>query len=141
MESIEFVRSLIDSNKIDFSVKIPFKINAQYFIGSIQKYSTYLHLAANLYKPAILTILLEKSTVDVNITDDFGNTALMDAFKKHRKEAIYLFFQREDLDYLHRNFEGNVALSLMYKEDQLINREIHPYILIHIFIKFKIIKT
>lgn len=123
LESVEFVRSLIDSNKINFSLKIPVKKNAQDFIRSIKKYTTYLHLATDLFNPAILAILLEKSTVDVNITDDLGNTALMEACLKDQKEAINLLFQREDLDYLHRNFEGNDALSLINKEDQLINSE------------------
>ena len=133
IHSFQFANALIKTNKIDYSVKIPKKEDTtRFFFSSVKSnkkqnntvgYTTYLHLAVKDQK--ILEELLKQKLIDVNMTDDIGNTALMDAsvlyttFSYQRKcPAIFnIFFERDDLDYLHKNNNDQDALDL--KNDEM----------------------
>lgn len=131
IHSFQFANALIKTNKIDYSVKIPKKEDTTRFSFSSVKsnkkqndtvgYTTYLHLDVKDQK--ILEELLKQKLIDVNMTDDIGNTALMDAsalyttFSYQQKyPAIFdIFFERNDLDYLHKNNNDQDALDLKRK--------------------------
>ena len=118
--SDEFVTELLNSNEIDYSKKILFKKN-EFFFGSPifmndpkvndVYYMSYLHLAA-CSSVQILQDFLSRNAIDVNITDDMGQTPLMLACKYCRKENVRRLFQVDNLDFLHRNNEGKNALDI-----------------------------
>lgn len=122
LNSSEFVHSLIHSNKVDFSQKVLVKRNFfriydnQYddlLQPSDSKIKTYLHLAARSKNPDILKELLEKKLIDVNSVDDLDETPLMEACRFNKIKNVEIFSQVEDIDYLHRNNDGDDALALI----------------------------
>lgn len=111
-QSIDFVQTLIDSGKIDFSVRL-----------KEQKNQTYLHVAAQLNNPLILRLLLDNNIININSTDDDGNTPLMVAAAARLIENIKELFKQDNLDFLHVNNKGQNALKLI---DSRFNRN-HKY--------------
>ncbi|KAK8842926.1 hypothetical protein M9Y10_025792 [Tritrichomonas musculus] len=115
-----FVIALLDSGKVDYSVKckgnyIPLtssnaKIMSRYQTDSMK---SYLHLAARSNDSQILIEFLQRNLIDVNVTDDLGETPLMDACRSRKSENIQQLFLRDDLDYLHRNNKGEDALKII----------------------------
>ncbi|KAK8872183.1 hypothetical protein M9Y10_007947 [Tritrichomonas musculus] len=100
LDSIEFVNSLIKSKKIDFSKRM-------------KNNKTFLHLASMSSNSLILKEFLDKNLIDINVTDDFGETPLMDACRFNRVDNVSLLFKEESLDYLHRNKSGQDALEII----------------------------
>ncbi|KAK8836079.1 hypothetical protein M9Y10_040035 [Tritrichomonas musculus] len=101
LKSIDFVSALIKSNKIDFSRRIK----------SINN-STFFHLAAISKSSSILNEFIEKDVIDINSTDDLGETPLMYASRFRRKKNVKRLFEVENLDFLHANNEGKDALQI-----------------------------
>lgn len=82
-----------------------------------KKYTSYLHLAVNLYSDdkEILSLLLECNSIDINITDSLGETPLIEACRIKNKDVIDSLFEREELDYKHCNNNGDDALKISQK--------------------------
>lgn len=119
--------SLIESNKIDFSLKIPvdrFNNDNNSNEQRAVNFTTYLHIAAKSDIYCVLKILDRKS-IDINITDDLGNTPLMEACIQNNISIIEILFIYENLDYLHRNKEGKDAIDLMMIKNN-VNEEREP---------------
>lgn len=112
INSLEFARSLIKTNKIDYSAKI--HLND---FQEITRFTTYLHLAIS-WDISILHEFLRIDSIDINATDYLGNTPLMEACIKLKFEIINILFSRDDLDYLHRNNEGKDAIDLLIHQTQ-----------------------
>lgn len=110
VNSLEFVSALIDSNKIDFSQKVPSKKHYDY---TDAKYKTYLHLAAESINTRILNELLKQKVIEINVTDDIGNSPLIEACRNYQIQNIEKLFEFDNLDFLHRNKEGKDALAVM----------------------------
>lgn len=126
MNSYEFALSLINSNKIDYTVKIPKKSNSysnKLHIYINNGFTSYLHLAAKSERNDILLLLLNRNLIDINIPDNLGNTPLIEALIYKQYEHVSFFFEKEDLDYLHKNFDGNDALSIINEKYHDIDRE------------------
>lgn len=70
-------------------------------------------MAAKSDKKEILSLFLDKKLIDINVTDDLGETPLMDACRYERVENIELLFEMDDLDYLHCNKNGEDALKIV----------------------------
>lgn len=100
------VITLLNTNKIDCYVKIQIQI----LFSKNAKYGTYLHLATN--KPKILIEFLNRKLIDIDVTDSLGNTPFMIACENKNKEYADLFFNCEDMDYLHKNNNGKDALMI-----------------------------
>ena len=83
--------------------------NPNQFINHI----TYLHLAARSVNEQILEIFLDNKLIDVNVTDDFGNTPLIDACKFKIVTNIERLFKVDNLDYSHCNKYGKDALKTL----------------------------
>lgn len=123
LNSYEFVISLINSNKIDYSIRIPIKnnFNNNIFSKNIkysnnEKYTTYFHIASQCYCKEIISIFLERELIDINTTDDFGNTPLMNLCIYGTEKTFTCFnefFGKEHLDFLHKNNDGIDALGLL----------------------------
>lgn len=90
---------LIISNKNDYSIKM-------------KNDSTYLHLAAEMDSD-LLKLLLDKSVIDINAVDSFGNTPLLMACHCLKLQSVVFLFKEEKLDFLHRNNDGNDALGII----------------------------
>ena len=99
--SSDLVISLLNSERIDFSV----------FFG--QSKMTYLHLAAMKGDGFILKLFLDKNVIDINSTDELGETPLMTACKARNIDIVDMLFQRDDLDFLHCNKEGKDAIDII----------------------------
>ncbi|KAK8898237.1 hypothetical protein M9Y10_000515 [Tritrichomonas musculus] len=127
IHSKDFVTSLLHTNQIDFSVKIPFKkyqndnltnkFNPIKSTNSILlnieglEYVSYLHLAAAT-SSVILNEFLNVNDIDVNVTNNLGETPLMMAVRHRKRDCITSLFQRNDLDYLHKNKKGQNAIDI-----------------------------
>ena len=132
----QYILQLINSNKIDFSKRIPdldSSLSAFYSIDmnlakkKTKKYTTYLHLAARNGDREILKTFLDRKLIDVNVKDDFGNTPLITACIHNKGDNVELLFKMDDLDYLHKNKEGKDALhildpSLPENDESLMNK-------------------
>ncbi|KAL6786261.1 ankyrin repeat-containing domain protein [Trichoderma sp. SZMC 28012] len=60
----------------------------------------------------LVTELLKRPGIDVNLLDDEGNTPLLLAVKSHQRDVIRLLLEREDTNVLAQDVHGNDALSL-----------------------------
>ncbi|KAK8841740.1 hypothetical protein M9Y10_026687 [Tritrichomonas musculus] len=146
INSFEYVDALIKSNKIDFEIKIK-KAKKTYYEKVMNdfivlngksedddeksrisgKCKSYLHLAARSEKSEILSLFLNKKLIDVNIKDSQDVTPLMEACMHKNIRNIELLFKMDDLDYLHRNKNGEDALKIIAEifdaeiPDQAIN--------------------
>lgn len=76
MKSYSYTKSLINSNKIDYSVKLNKSL-----IGKSLNNETYLHVAAECSNIKILQIFLDKNLIDITSTDDLGETPFTKAIK------------------------------------------------------------
>ena len=102
LKSAIFAKKLIDTNKIIFS--------------KLEKCNSYLHIAAKfdlLYNAPILNLLLNTNMIDINSVNDNGETPLMIACKAKNCSVIDLLFQKDNLDYLHCDKNGNDALRIV----------------------------
>lgn len=148
----EEILMLINSNKIDFKVKLIDIIYDKKFgkkkeiisdlydfhlrskISNdmlIQNYTTYLHLAAANRNPKILQTFLEKRLIDLNIEDDLENTPLIDACILNKRSNVELLFKMDDLDYHHCNKDGKDALHILdpsLKDDDNVKDKNKNYI-------------
>ena len=110
INSLDYVSPLIDSDKIDFTQKIPSKHEFGY-VGP--KYQSYLHLAAKSNNPRILQKILQKKAIDINIVDDLGETPLMTACLFKQQQNVYLLFKEENLDFHHKNKKGQDCVQAL----------------------------
>lgn len=60
---------------------------------------SYLHLAADLQTPDILSAILYINIIDVNCEDSLGETPLFKAVRNKSIENIKLLFECEELEY------------------------------------------
>ena len=106
---------LINSNRINLTQKI--KIT--YFKEcdpSNPKYTTYLHLAARFANSEILENILNKNAIDINATNDYGDTPLIEACRMKKKNNIIALFESDfcndvqKIDFLHKNNNGEDAI-------------------------------
>ena len=120
--SMGFFYSLIESNLIDYTKQIPLNNNNILNICMDEitddplvfglNYTTYLHMAfASNFDN--YTVFLERIIVDINMTNDLGETPLMTACRCNKIDAVYQLFARDDLDYLHINNKGEDALRIV----------------------------
>lgn len=65
----------------------------------------------------LVTELLKRPGIDVNLLDEKGNTPLLLAVKNHQRDVVRLLLEREGTDVSIQNEDGNDALSLasLYK--------------------------
>ena len=101
------IHVLIESNQIDYSIRI--------------KSKTYLHLAARVSNVKLLKELLDKKLIDINSTDDLGETPLMEAVRAGNKNFVIELFKMDGLDYLHCNNKGEDSLKIIeniYNKDE-----------------------
>lgn len=103
-----YVLALINSKKIDLTKRI---LDPETGVNK-----SYLHFAARLDDPTILLQLLGKKEIDVNAEDDNGDTPLMESCRFNKSKIIEALFQRDDLNYLHVNKNGEDALKIVNKE-------------------------
>lgn len=75
----------------------------------MQHSKTYLHLAA-VSSNSILKEFIKRILIDINITDDKGNTPLIDACKMKQRQNIETILSIDNVDFLHRNNVGQDAL-------------------------------
>ena len=116
-----YVSLLLESGKVDLNQKIPVKINSfQEYQKSTKvkadEYTSYLHLSISRRQEnenEIFKMLLDKETININIEDSKGNTPLMEACLCRNGYAIKQLFNFQELDYLHRNKQGQDALSII----------------------------
>ena len=114
--------ALIDSGKVDLTKQIQLTENYSFGFGPAErqrflgdKYTTYLHIAASIEDPLMLTLFLDRKLIDVNIANDLGETPLMTACRYRRKQNIQILFNNDDLNFLYLNNEGNDALQIVGK--------------------------
>ena len=100
-----YVFALLKTQKIDLNIKI--------FNQKTGIYKTYLHLAARLNNSDILTQLLRYKKIDINATDNNGETPLMEACRFGKFKNIEALFKIDNLDYLHINKNGDDALKIV----------------------------
>ena len=116
-KNMNLITDLILSDKfqIDYSKKIKkIKKNEDGFYS-------YLHLAIELNNSTIVSRLLDQKLIDINVTDDMGDTPLILAVKLKNNYIINELFKHNELDYLHRDNDGHDALSFTkYKQDQQV---------------------
>ena len=128
MESYPYVLALINSDRIDYSVKIKNKSSLyrtkKAFLTDA-KYKSYLHLAARINNIDILNVFLDRNLIDINITDDLGETPLMEATRFQKIASVQILFKRDDLDFLHCNNKGKDALNLFsdQQEDKITDKD------------------
>ena len=135
--SSQAILILLNSKKIDLSIKIPIYTNKKYSYDPfsyitdmrestkiISNHITYLHLAASYNNPNILKEFIDKKLIDINVLDDNGNTPLIEACRSKRKNNIELLFKIENLDYLHCNNDGDDALKILNPSLKLSNESI-----------------
>ncbi|KAK8880499.1 hypothetical protein M9Y10_003175 [Tritrichomonas musculus] len=91
IKSYSYVKALIDSKKIDFSIKIHGE--------------TYLHLAAKSSKK-ILKLILDQNLIDINTTDDSGDTPYATAMKRNHIHNAHLLERRAN-----PNNKSNISSS------------------------------
>ncbi|KAK8892326.1 hypothetical protein M9Y10_029552 [Tritrichomonas musculus] len=103
---LNFVHSLIKSNKIDFSKRIKSLNNA-----------TFFHLAAIKENSSFLKEFIKYDEKDINSTDDQGETPLMYAARFYRADNIKLLFECNDLDYRRCNNNNKDAVEIITGED------------------------
>ena len=106
-KSINFKK--IIQNKNSF-IKLP-NINISVKFSN----SYYIHMAAILGCDKILDDILSNNLCDINMTNYAGETALMDACKGNQIECIKVLFKYDDLDFKHRNKDGDDAIDLTRK--------------------------
>ena len=61
----------------------------------------------------VLKLFLDKNVIDINSTDELGETPLMTACKARNVDIVDMLFQRDDLDFLHCNKEGKDAIDII----------------------------
>ena len=120
INSYDFVNALVRSNKIDYSIRCEGQL--LYYTGTPSKVSlknaikgkkkTYLHLAARSSNSKIFSLLVSSNKIDINSTDELGETPLMDTCRFGRVDNLQYLFSRSDLDYQHCNNEGKDALEI-----------------------------
>ncbi|KAK8840572.1 hypothetical protein M9Y10_030782 [Tritrichomonas musculus] len=110
ISSLEFVQVLILSGKIDFTIRLKNNI-----FSMSQNNQTYLHLAARCNDKNILNEIIKLNIIDVNSTDDLGETPLMEACKYNRLKNVHLLFQIKELNYLYHNNLGEDAIKIVQK--------------------------
>lgn len=107
--------SLVNSNRIDLSVRLnsslPVKLENE----------TFLHFAARFQNPDFVDYFLRGNLVDVNSTDNLGETPLMKALVSRQIQNVIRFFMCDNLDYRHCNKKGQDALNIA--EEHFGNRK------------------
>lgn len=122
LNSYDFAHLLIQSNRIDFTQKVAIK--EDFFIlyenqyddclnPSESKTKSYLHIAARSKNSDILKEFITDKLIDINATDECDENVLMEAARFNRLENVQLLSQVDDLDYLHRNNEGNDTIEIL----------------------------
>lgn len=97
LNSLNFVNSLLNSNKINLQQKI--------------KEETYLHIAAKLSDSNILKVLLDRNEIDINSINGKGETPLFYACKQSNIDCVKMLFEKDELDYLHKDNKGRDVLK------------------------------
>lgn len=97
-DSPNFVNALLNSNRIDVSIRLK---------GN----QTFFHLAAT--KSYVVDIFCNGNLIDINAKDDLGETPLMKACLTFNEKIWISFFNKDDLDYKHRNNKGEDALDIV----------------------------
>ena len=90
------------------------------FLGN---YIHYLHIAAINKNSKILSLLLQKSQIDINSVNEKGETPLIEACKSKCNDNINLLFKNDSLDFLHCNKDGKDALDIILN---FIVNQFHP---------------
>ena len=134
-----YAHALIETNKIDMTKRILVKnqqnnnclpFGTSFTFGpidpnsapnpNVKNYTTYLHLAAKKGCEQIFKEIYETKQIDINETDDLGNTPLIEACKNMSEEDIQLLFKEDDLDYKHCNNEGKDALQIVRSQSPIM---------------------
>ncbi|KAK8875507.1 hypothetical protein M9Y10_005673 [Tritrichomonas musculus] len=131
INSKDFISTLISSNKIDFLTNIQIRNKKKEYVENLidfddqnnpknaqtndSKYKKYIHLVARADDSEILNLFLHNKSIDINATDDLGETPLMEACRCLKINNIKLLFSDDNLDYLHCNNKGEDALTIISK--------------------------
>ena len=151
IRSLEFVQALLNSNKIDYTKKIPKSNDVKYFKSLVvdisnpepkssicassttskngsnnaienDEFFSYLHLAVKCNCTDILKEFLDRKLIDVNIKNDQGNTPLIIACHYSDKDTIRLLLSIDGIDYQHRNNQGKDAFETALSNYKCINK-------------------
>ena len=110
IHSNEYIFALVESGKIDLKKIIPNKETDNK--NTKAKYTTYLHLLSREKNIEIMKYLLDKKMIDINITNDLGETTLIEAYKNGNTEIVDLLFKYNDINYFHSNKECQNVFDL-----------------------------
>ena len=119
--SLDLVKFFINTNKIDYSLKIPIVNNneeeeeEEEFEKKLKndKYTTYLHLAIQSGHFEIIKEFLDKNLIDINITNSDGDTPLIEACRFGNLDCILTLFENDKLDFNHCNNDGDDAVEVL----------------------------
>ena len=103
---------MIETGKIDFTQKIKTTLLSKPI------YTTYLHLATENCATTVIKAMLDGKFIDINATDELGNTPLIYACILKQQRSIQYLFEKDDIDFLHKNNEGNDALRIVDPQNQ-----------------------
>ena len=125
LESVHFVRLLVRTRNIDFSRKFQFTVKEPVAVSSPTKQKnaksnsftlkcrsqrrfdvTYLHLAASAKNMKIFKEIIDLNAIDINSSDDQGETPLFYAARSRNGSSVQQLFLRENLDFAHKNNAG-----------------------------------
>lgn len=85
---------------------------------AISKSITYLHLAVVSSNSNILMEFINRKLIDVNVTDDNGNTPLIYACRMQSIENIKILMNIDNIDFLHRNQYGHDAICMFHEKNK-----------------------
>ena len=87
---------------------------------------TYLHVAAHSKSLNNLNVVLSQNMIDVNSVDKNGDTPLIYAVRAQRDKNVIDLFKNENLDYAHKNNDGDDALNIAKKNLSQKGRVMKP---------------
>lgn len=104
--------SIISMNKVDLNQHVykKYKFGEQ---RDENDYTTFLHIAVKFNRTRIIDEILSKHLCDINITNGYGETPLMEACKSQNIECVKFLFTFDDLDFQKKNNKGEDALSMI----------------------------
>lgn len=131
--------ALLETNKIDLSEKITVSyFYSHYFTNNndTKKNTTYLHFAV-MHDTQVFYEILNRGVIDINATDEDGNTPLILAARYEKAEIVKILFQEVELDFLHRNNDGYDAIQAADSTEKSeinasLNRSAYKYKLLNI---------
>jgi len=109
-DNLPMIRDIIDSNYLDINYMD--EIYPPILVESISKFGIHRNLE-------LINYLIEKETINVNLQDYNGYTALILATSINNIEIVKLLLQREDIAVNSETFDDNTALMFAIKNNNI----------------------